>query len=80
VRLAFDGPHFHEAVLLLDRPTEPVLEALAARGIIGGLDLAPYYPELGPALLVCATETKTAADLEHYRASLSEAMQAARAA
>jgi glycine dehydrogenase subunit 1 len=80
VRLAFDGPHFHEAVLLLDRATEPVLEALAARGIIGGLDLAPYYPELGPALLVCATETKTAADLERYRASLSEAMQAARAA
>ncbi|HVP33908.1 MAG TPA: aminomethyl-transferring glycine dehydrogenase subunit GcvPA [Steroidobacteraceae bacterium] len=80
VRLAFNGPHFHEAVLLLDRATEPVLEALAARGIIGGLDLAPYYPELGPALLVCATETKTAADLERYRAALSDAMQTARAA
>jgi len=80
VRLAFNGPHFHETVLLLDRATEPVLEALAARGIIGGLDLAPYYPELGPALLVCATETKTAADLERYRAALSDAMQTARAA
>jgi len=67
-------------VLLLDRPVAPVLKALAARGIIGGLDLAPCYPELGPALLVCATETKTAADLERYRASLGEAMQAARAA
>jgi glycine dehydrogenase subunit 1 len=80
VRLAFTGPYFHEAVLLLDRATEPVLKALAARGILGGLDLAPYYPELGPALLVCATETKTAADLERYRAALGEAMQAARAA
>jgi glycine dehydrogenase subunit 1 len=67
-------------VLLLDRPVAPVLKALAARGILGGLDLAPYYPELGPALLVCATETKTAADIERYRASLNEALQAVRAA
>ena len=80
VRQAFSGPTFHEAVLLLDRPVAPVLRALGARGILGGLDLAPYYPELGPALLVCATETKTAADLERYRASLAEALQSLRAA
>ena len=80
VRPAFRGPHFHEAALLLDRPVAPVLKALAARGILGGLDLAPHYPELGPALLVCATETKTAADLERYRAALGEVMQTARAA
>jgi len=29
---------------------------------------------------VCATETKTAADLEQYRAALGDVMQAARAA
>ena len=45
----------------------PVLEALAARGIVGGLDLSGYYPELGTALLVCATETQTAADIEALR-------------
>ncbi len=80
VRLAFDGPYFHEAVLLFDRPVAPLLRSLAARGIFGGLDLAPYFPELGHALLVCATETKTAADIERYRASLAEAMQTMRAA
>jgi glycine dehydrogenase subunit 1 len=80
VRLAFTGPCFHEAVLLLDRAVAPLLKALSARGIAAGLDLAPYYPELGHALLVCATETKTQADIERYRASLSEVMQAARAA
>jgi glycine dehydrogenase subunit 1 len=80
VRLGFTGPCFHEAVLLLDRPVAPLLKALSARGIAAGLDLTPYYPELGPALLVCATETKTQADIERYRASLSEVMQAARAA
>jgi glycine cleavage system P protein (glycine dehydrogenase) subunit 1 len=80
VRPAFAGPYFHEAVLQLDRPVAAVLRALASRGIHGGLDLAPYYPELGPALLVCATETKSPADIERYRVSLSEALQAARAA
>jgi glycine dehydrogenase subunit 1 len=80
VRQAFSGPSFHETVLLLDRPVAPLLKALGSRGILGGLDLAPYYPELGPALMVCATETKTAADLERYRASLAETLQAARAA
>ena len=80
VRVAFAGPYFHESVLLFDRPVAGVLRALAARGIFGGLDLAPYYPELGPALLVCATETKTAADIERYRATLQDVLQAARAA
>jgi glycine dehydrogenase subunit 1 len=80
VRLAFTGPYFHEAVLQLDRPVAPVLKSLATRGILGGLDLSGYYPELGPALLVCATETKTGADIERYRAHLGEALQAVRAA
>ena len=66
VRSAFTGARFHEAVLLLDRPVAPVLEALAARGIDGGFDLSRHYPELGPALLVCATETQTAGDIERY--------------
>jgi glycine dehydrogenase subunit 1 len=80
VRPAFTGAHFHEAALLIDRPAAPVLRSLAARGILGGFDLAADYPELGAALLVCATETKTPADIERYRAALGEILQAARAA
>jgi glycine cleavage system P protein (glycine dehydrogenase) subunit 1 len=80
VRIPFTGPHFHETVLQLDRPVAAVLRALAHSGILGGLDLSTHYPELGNALLVCATETKTNADLERYRAALSDALQAARAA
>ena len=80
VRAAFAGPFFHEAVLQLERPVAPLLRALAARGIVGGLDLSALYPELGPALLVCATETKTTQDLERYRDCLTDVMQAARAA
>ena len=76
----FGKPENRPAVRALDRPAAPVLRALAGRGIIGGLDLAGYYPELGNALLVCATETKTSADIERYRAALSEALQSVRAA
>jgi glycine dehydrogenase subunit 1 len=71
---AFDAHRFHEAVLLLDRPVAPVLAALARRGILGGLDLSGRYPELGHALLVCATETKLDVDIDAYAAALAEAM------
>lgn len=80
VRQAFAGPRFHESVLLLDRPAAAVLQALEAQGILGGVDLAADYPELGPALLVCATETKTDDDIERYASALGSALQAVRAA
>ena len=57
VEAACDGPFFHEFVLRIDgRPASEVLGDLADNGILGGLALEPYYPELGNALLVCATE------------------------
>jgi len=70
VRRAFPSARFHEAVLLLDRPVAPVLEALADRGIEGGFDLARHFPELGPALLVCATEARSSEDVAAYAAAL----------
>jgi glycine dehydrogenase subunit 1 len=72
VRAVFSGPGFHEAVLSLDRPVAPVLAALAQRGILGGLDLSEQFPELGHALLVCATETKTDDDIARYARTLAE--------
>jgi glycine dehydrogenase subunit 1 len=75
VTAAFDTPRFHEAVLRLDRPPGPVLSALAGRGIIGGLDLSATHPELGHALLVCATETKLTADIDAYARALDEVMR-----
>ena len=57
------SPMFHEFVVTLDRPVAPVLAALAERGIAGGHDISAAFPDLGHALLICATETKTDADL-----------------
>ncbi len=75
VQLAFSGPRFHEAVLKLDRKVDEVLEQLAARGIVGGLDLSRHYPELGNALLVCATEVRTDEDIQRYAETLAEVMK-----
>ena len=74
VKLAFSGPRFHEAVLRLDRKVGDVLEGLAKRGIVGGYDLSRQYPDLGNALLVCATETRTSEDIAAYAAAMTEVM------
>jgi glycine dehydrogenase subunit 1 len=74
----FEGPQFHEVALRLDRPVAPVLAALAERGILGGLDISREYPDLGHALLTCATETKTRADLEAYAGALADIMKKGR--
>jgi len=77
VRVAFAGSRFHEAVVLLERPVADVLRRLESQGILGGVDLAADYPELGPALLICATETKTSADLQRFVDSLRRVLEAA---
>jgi glycine dehydrogenase subunit 1 len=66
VTRAFASPFFHEVVLKLADDAKDVLRALRAQGILGGLDISGWYPELGQAILVCATETKTVGDLDHY--------------
>ncbi len=76
VKLAFERPRFHEAVLQLDRPVAPVIAELARRGIVGGFDLSNDYPELGNALLICATETRSSEDIQKYADALTEALKA----
>lgn len=71
VKRVFNTHCFHEAVIRIDAPAGEVLRALQAQGILGGYDLSGYYPELGNAILVCATETKTAADLDQYAQQLA---------
>ncbi len=75
MKVVFDGYRFHEAVLQLPTKVSDVLDALAKRNIVGGLDLSKLYPELGNALLVCATEMRTDADLETYAAALAEVLE-----
>ncbi len=80
VRQAFTAPYFHECVLRLDRPVAPVLAELAERDVLAGFDLTPHYSDLGNALLVCATETKTSGDIRTLASALGDALEAQHAA
>ncbi len=45
-------------------------------GIMGGLDLAAYYPDHPKALLVCVTETKSKADIDTFVSAVSSIVSA----
>ena len=71
----FCGPFFHERVLNLPRDSKTVVSLLLERGILGGLALGEYYPGMDEALLVCATEKRTEAEIERYRGGLQECLR-----
>lgn len=78
VSRVFNNPYFHEAVLQVDRPASEILLALADRNILGGYDLSEAYPELGNAILVCATEMRSQDEITAYAQALSEIIKTTR--
>lgn len=75
VEPVFAAPLFHEAVLRLPQSPQLVLERLATRGILGGLALGSWYPELDDCVLVCATETRNGDDLAAYAGALGDVLR-----
>jgi glycine dehydrogenase subunit 1 len=68
---------FNEFALRLPCPAAPVVEALAARGILAGIPVSRLYPvrpELADLLLLAATETVTEADIDRLARGLAEAL------
>ena len=61
---AFPGVHFKEFAVRLPGGGERLNRHLLEHRIIGGLDLEPLYPELGPAMLFCVTETNSRAQID----------------
>jgi glycine dehydrogenase subunit 1 len=80
VRTLFNRPTFHETVLEFSLPLADVLRPLYAHNLLPGYDLSQDYPELGNALLVCATEVRTAADIELYTDHLNRIIDSQTAA
>jgi glycine dehydrogenase subunit 1 len=66
---------FNEFTLRLGTPAGPVVDRLAARGILAGVPvsrLLPEEPDLADLLLVAVTETTIEADLEAFATALEE--------
>ncbi len=76
VETAFDGSMFHEFVLRVDsgRAIDAILADLANENYLGGMSIAEHYPELGNAVLVCATELHDAAVREDFVAAFARAL------
>ena len=74
VAARFDGPFFHECALDLPQPADAVLGALLERGVLGGVALGRYFPDMANTLLVCATEKSTEADIETYARALERVL------
>jgi glycine cleavage system P protein (glycine dehydrogenase) subunit 1 len=68
-RRRFSGPIFNEFVIA-GRDAAGALQAARREGVLAGLSLAPWYPELDDCILVCATETHREADIERLAAVL----------
>jgi glycine dehydrogenase subunit 1 len=68
---------FNEFMVRLPGPAAHVVEALAARRILGGVPVSrlyPDHPELADLLLVAATETTTAQDIDDFGRALQEVL------
>lgn len=72
VQAVFTSPTFHEMVFKLPKSVDSVLAELSELKIQGGYSLKKVYPELGECLLVCATETKTEAEIDYFANALRE--------
>jgi len=68
---------FNEFAVQLPKPAAEVVEALAAKRILGGVPVSrfyPNYPELADVLLLTATETNSEGDIDALVAALKEVL------
>ena len=70
----FDSPFFQDFTIGFnsDKSIENLPQILSDKGILGGLPLQNYYPELKNAYLFCATEVHSISDIEFLVESLKE--------
>ena len=73
VTRSFTAPYFNEFVAKPKRSAGRVNDELLAHGIIGGLDLGRFYPELSGHLLLCATEMSKRADMDFVVEAINRA-------
>jgi len=68
---------FNEFTIRVPGKADAVVEALAGKGVLGGVPvsrLEPTHPELGDLIVVAATETTTDEDRAAYAAALREVL------
>jgi glycine dehydrogenase subunit 1 len=71
-RLPFSAPTYNEFVVRMPKPVEEINRRLRERGIIGGLDLGRFFPEMSDCCLFCVTEMNSREEMDRLVESLGE--------
>jgi glycine dehydrogenase subunit 1 len=74
-KLNFIAPTFNEFVLQIEKEPENVLGKLKKEGMIGGLPLGKFYPELDHHLLVTVTEMNKKEEIDQWAEALQHALE-----
>jgi glycine dehydrogenase subunit 1 len=65
-QILFPAPRFNEFVIQLRGDYQSHADRLLKAGIVPGLPLSRFYPELGTAMLACVTETTTKDQIDAF--------------
>jgi glycine dehydrogenase subunit 1 len=67
---------FNEIAVKLSKPAQGVVDALAAKGVIGGISMSRLNPNAGmdDVLITCATEMNTEDDIASFAKALKEVL------
>ena len=68
----FSQPFFNEFVVRCPQPPAEINGELREAGIVAGLDLGKYYPELAGCMLTAVTEKRTREEIELLAGMLKE--------
>src|SRR5579872_200 len=77
---AHEGPTFNEFCVRTPVPAATLAKRLEKQGILAGLPLSRFYPELDHDLLMCATELTSSDDIKRVTAALAKETERAVAA
>lgn len=66
IKMMGQAPIFNEFAFSFNKPFNEVEAFFRHHGIAVGIDLGRYYPNLSGMILVCVTETKSKAQLDHF--------------
>ncbi len=72
----FEADHFHEMVFDFGAGAADSVARMSGQGVLAGHLLDADYPDLRNCVLACATETKTATDLDRFVDALKQAKAA----
>lgn len=72
VEPGFSSPVFNEFTIKLGKDIDLVLKALLKKGVIAGVPLRRFYPQLANHLLVAATEMNSRDEIDRFSEELSK--------